>query len=220
MEMSDRDSNLPKAVDGKGGIKGGNKSISTEEILEATELTSRQPPTTYLDTLMHLIKAYAGSGVFGMADAIKNSGMIVGGIATFLIAIIYIHMQHILSNASEFQMVHNNLPKPPGFADTLEMCVINSKSEKLRRLAPFLKACCNTMICMTQLGVCCVYFVFLSSNVKNVLDFHGYVIDIHLMMLIIFIPIWLTSLVGILKYMGTIHRINKIDQSINNPMSD
>lgn len=180
----------------------GDQSSSTDKIHDDVELTSRHPPTTYLDTLMHLIKAYCGSGVFGMADAIKNSGIIVGGLCTILIACIYVHMQHILANASDFQMITHNLAKRPGFADTLEMCVINSKSERLRGTASIMKKCCNIMICMTQLGVCCVFFVFVSSNVKNVLDFHGYVIDIHILMLYLFIPIWLTSLVGILKYMG------------------
>lgn len=178
------------------------ESQSREQLHIDEDLTAKHPPTTYLETLMHLFKAYAGSGVFGMADAIKNGGMLVGGIMTMLIACIYVHMQHILSNASEFQMMAHNLGKRPGFADTLHMCLINSKSEKLRRLASFMRKACNVMICMTQLGVCCVYIVFVSSNVKNVLDFHGYVIDIHILMIYLFIPIWLTALVGILKYMG------------------
>lgn len=197
MELKDVENKTTATVNEK---EAGNQSREQLHIDE--DLTARHPPTTYMDTLMHLFKAYAGSGVFGMADAIKNGGIVVGGIMTMIIACIYVHMQHILADASDFQMAANNLAKRPGFADTLHMCVLNSKNENLRRLAPFMRKACNIMICMTQLGVCCVYIVFVSSNVKNVLDFHGYVIDIHILMLYLFVPIWLTSLVGILKYMG------------------
>lgn len=166
------------------------------------DLTAKHPPTNYLETLTHLFKAYAGAGVFGMADAVKHSGILVGGFLTLLIAVICVHVQHILVNASEYQMQINKLEKRPDYALTLELCFKNSRSEMIRRLAPFMEKSCNFMICLTQLGFCSVYFVFVSSNIKNVLDYHGYVIDIHILMLYLFVPIWLTALVRQLKFMG------------------
>uniref|UniRef100_A0A1B6D6L6 Amino acid transporter transmembrane domain-containing protein n=4 Tax=Clastoptera arizonana TaxID=38151 RepID=A0A1B6D6L6_9HEMI len=54
---------------------------------------------------------------------------------------------------------------------------------------------------ITQLGFCAVYFVFIPSTIKAVLDPYGIIIDIHIHMAIIFIPILLTSLVRNLKFL-------------------
>lgn len=168
------------------------------------EVYDKHPPTSYLETLMHLFKGNVGSGVFGMADAIKNSGIVVGGALILIIACICVHMQHILVNAAEHQQKVHNLYTRPGYAETLELCFSNSKSERIRRLTPFMRKSCNFMICITQLGFCAVYFVFVSSNIKNVLDYHGYVVEIHILMLYVLIPIWLTALIRQLKLMGEI----------------
>ena len=48
------------------------------------------------DTMLHLLKGNIGTGILAMPDAIKNSGLAVGTIGLFLIAIICTAGMHMV----------------------------------------------------------------------------------------------------------------------------
>lgn len=45
---------------------------------------------------MHLLRGNIGAGVFGMGDAFKNGGIILGPFLTVMIGLISVHCQHVL----------------------------------------------------------------------------------------------------------------------------
>ncbi|KAF7275726.1 hypothetical protein GWI33_011330, partial [Rhynchophorus ferrugineus] len=53
-------------------------------------------PTSYVETLMHLLKGNVGSGIFAMGDGIKNAGIILGPIVVLILGVICTHCQHLL----------------------------------------------------------------------------------------------------------------------------
>lgn len=55
----------------------------------------------------------------------------------------------------------------PDFAETVELC-FEYGPPKLRNWSRVMKTLVNIFLCVTQLGFCCVYFVFISSNLKQV----------------------------------------------------
>lgn len=55
----------------------------------------------------------------------------------------------------------------PDFAETVELCFANGPS-RIRSWSKFVKFVVNLLICVTQLGFCCVYFVFISSSLEQV----------------------------------------------------
>jgi proton-coupled amino acid transporter len=167
-----------------------------------TTLNDEHPPTSYIETLMHLFKGNVGTGCYAMADAVKNGGIIVGPVLTLVIAIICVHAQHILIRCADFLRHKVQLEENPDFAEAVEICFANSTSERCRKMAKGMKKTCNIFICVTQLGFCCVYFLFIGKNVKNVLDYYGIVLEIHVLVTIILLPIWLSTLIRKLKYIG------------------
>lgn len=85
------------------------------------DLRESQPPTSYMETMMNLFKVNVGAGCYAMADAIKNGGLIVGPILTVIIAIICVHVQHMLIKCAEKVKVKNRLDWQPDFAGTVEL---------------------------------------------------------------------------------------------------
>jgi solute carrier family 36 (proton-coupled amino acid transporter) len=139
-----------------------------------------------------------------VADAVKNGGLLLAPVLTLFLGIVCVHAQHILLQCSQKMKDRYQLTKKPDYAETVELCFASSSSERWRRLAPAMKAVCNIFICITQLGFCCIYFLFIGTNLKQVLDFYGYELDIHVLVALVLIPIWLSTLITNLKYLGKV----------------
>lgn len=176
-----------------------SRTISNQPILEMEEAA---PPMSNAETMMHLFKGNVGTGCFAMADAIKNCGLILGPILTVIIAIICVHVQHMLIRCAEYIKDKKQLDQRPDYADTIEMSFTSSEDEKWRKWGAPMKRTCNIFICVTQLGFCSVYYLFVGKHVKHVLDFYNLEIDLHLIIAMILVPVLLTSLVRQLKYIG------------------
>lgn len=158
-------------------------------------------PTTYGETLMHLLRGNIGSGLFAMGDAFKNGGLILGFILTLYLGIVCVHNQHILLNCSRKVKNKIGADEDPDFAETVELSFEHG-APRLRSWAPASKVIVNTFICLTQLGFCCVYFVFASSSLKQVLDFYGFEFSAYIHMFMVLLPILLPSLILNLKYLA------------------
>lgn len=167
-----------------------------------TEIHENHPPMTYIETLMHLFKGNVGTGCYAMADAMMNAGLILGPILTIVIAIINVHAQHMLIRCAEFVKAEYNLTKRPDYAETVEMSFAISKSGWCSGMAKGMKNTCNIFICTTQIGFCSVYFLFISKNVLNVIEFYGINIEEPLFITIVLIPIFFMILTRQLKYIG------------------
>lgn len=72
-----------------------------------------------------------------------------------------------------------------------------------RKCAPFIGDLVNTFLLIYQLGTCCVYVVFVASNIKSVVDYYLETpVDVRLCMLIILLPLILINYVRNLKYLA------------------
>lgn len=103
-------------------------------------------------------------------------------------------------NCSRHIQERYKLKESPDYAETVEMCFENGPPQ-LQKYSKFMHRLVNLFLCVTQLGFCCVYFVFVGSNVQQIFDYFGIHLSVHIHMLIFFIPIWLPCLVTNLKYL-------------------
>ena len=54
------------------------------------------------------------------------------------------------------------------YSDVSYTTFVTSSSPSLRKLAPYARIVTDIFLCITQLGFCCVYFVFVSQNIEQV----------------------------------------------------
>lgn len=59
----------------------------------------------------------------------------------------------------------------------------------------------TTFLFITQLGFCCVYFLFVALNVKEVIDHYLIKLDVRIYLMLMLIPMILLNLVRNLKYL-------------------
>lgn len=188
-------------------VKNPSDKSGLEKNVEA-QMDNNDPPTSYIETMMHLFKGNVGTGCFAMADAVRNGGLILGPVLTLFLGIICVHAQHILIRCSAKMKEKFKMTVSPDYAETVELCFLSSNSKKCQRLALTMKTICNVFICVTQLGFCCIYFLFIGTNLKQVLDYYGFDLSVHVLVSLALIPIWLSALITNLKYLGE-HLIEK-----------
>ena len=102
-----------------------------------------------------------------MPDAIKNSGIIVGNIGLVVMGVICIHCMHLLVDNSQ-ELSRRTGASYLSYSDVSYTCFLTSSSSTLRKLAPMARVVTDVFLCITQLGFCCVYFVFVSQNIEQV----------------------------------------------------
>ncbi|XP_065090451.1 proton-coupled amino acid transporter-like protein CG1139 [Ochlerotatus camptorhynchus] len=158
--------------------------------------------TNYLETMTHLLKGNIGTGCYAMGDAFKNGGLLLAGALTLFIGFVCVHCQHVLLNcAKKVHMEQQNKGRPPDFAETVGLS-FQKGPPRFRWLSKPMKLAVNIFICVTQLGFCCIYFVFISSNFKQIFDRYDMVLDVHYHMALLLIPIIMTSIITKLKFLS------------------
>ena len=153
------------------------------------------------DTIIHMLKGNIGTGILAMPDAIKNSGLLVGNIGLVVMATICIHCMHILVNTSQELCRRTSRPFLT-YSDVAEQCFATSSSSRLRGLSSIARTVVDVFLCITQLGFCCVYFVFISQNLQQIFNHYYGEINYHIYMAIILVPMLLLASIRNLKYLS------------------
>ncbi|KAI5607992.1 proton-coupled amino acid transporter 1, partial [Silurus asotus] len=123
--------------------------------------------TSFIPTLIHLLKGNIGTGLLGLPLAVKNAGLLMGPLSLLVMGIVAVHCMQVLVKCSHH--LSAKLGKPfLSYGDAVEYGMENVSC--LRRHSIWGRRVVNVFLIITQLGFCCVYFVFLSDNVKQVIE--------------------------------------------------
>lgn len=68
-------------------------------------------------------------------------------------------------------------------------------------LITFRRRTINLFLCITQLGFCCVYFVFVAVNLQEVVAHYFVKLDIRMYLLLLLIPMIMLNFLKNLKYL-------------------
>nr|XP_029715229.1 proton-coupled amino acid transporter-like protein pathetic isoform X2 [Aedes albopictus] len=166
-------------------------------------------PTSDVDTLVHLLKGSLGSGILAMPLAFLHAGLWFGLGATLAIGAICTYCIHILVKCSHILCRRAQIPSL-GFADVAETAFLAGPEglKKYSRLARFI---INLFLVLDLMGCCCIYIVFVATNVKQVVDYYTHShYDVRYYILLSLIPLILINLIRKLKYLTPFSMIANI----------
>ncbi|KAG8232777.1 hypothetical protein J437_LFUL013257 [Ladona fulva] len=161
---------------------------------------SVEHPTTNMETLFHLLKGSLGTGILAMPNAFYHAGWAIGIAGTVLIGIICTYCVHILVK-SQYELCRKRRIGSLNYPETAEEAMKVGPS-LFKKCAPYAGHIVNAFLLVYQLGTCCVYIVFVSSNVKDVVDYYASKLDVRIYMLILLIPFILINCVRNLKLLA------------------
>lgn len=106
---------------------------------------------------------------------------------------------------------NNEEVEDPDFAETVEMCFRNGPPI-LRPWSRFMKFLVNFFICLTQIGFCCIYIVFITNNFEQLWNIYipGYKFDFIVKFVIVMMPIMAIAMITNLKYLAPLSTIANI----------
>ncbi|XP_047530703.1 proton-coupled amino acid transporter-like protein pathetic isoform X2 [Vanessa atalanta] len=143
-------------------------------------------PTSNFDTLIHLLKGNIGTGILAMPDAFKNAGLFIGVVGTLFMGVICTHCMHILVACSRELCIRNQRPAM-SFAEVVEDAFAMGPVS-LRPYAKKIRNVVNIFLVMTQLGFCCVYFLFVATNLEDTMRFFGIKLSVHRYLAMLYVP--------------------------------
>jgi proton-coupled amino acid transporter len=120
------------------------------------------------EAFMHIVKGLIGTGILGLPLAFSRAGILLSPIFLLLIAILCTWTAYIMvvsSNTLCRRWNHKSLD----YAET----VYYSAAPHFPQGARQLKILTNIFLTITQFGFCCVYVVFLSDHIVQVLKASG-----------------------------------------------
>ncbi|XP_068150509.1 proton-coupled amino acid transporter 1 isoform X1 [Drosophila tropicalis] len=184
--------------------QGGDAGKSTYNPSNHREL---EHPTSNFDTLVHLLKGNIGTGILAMPHAFKNAGLYVGLVGTLIMGAICTHCMHMLVKSSH--ELCRRLQLPALDFSGVAFCSFDTGPLGLRRYSHLARRIVTIFLFITQIGFCCVYFLFVALNIKDVMD-HYYVMNKYIYLLIMLVPMVLLNLVRNLKYLTPVSLIASV----------
>ncbi|KAJ8959323.1 hypothetical protein NQ318_022009, partial [Aromia moschata] len=158
-------------------------------------------PTTNAETLIHLLKGCLGTGILAMPEAFKYSGMANGIVSTFLIGALCTYCLHVLVR-SQYVLCKRLKMALLTYPESMKIaCEVGPSC--LRRFAPYAPGITNFFLIFYQLGICCVYIVFVGVNIKDVADQYTTTkLSVTIYILSVFIPFVLIMCIRNLKLLA------------------
>uniref|UniRef100_A0A1B0D729 Amino acid transporter transmembrane domain-containing protein n=1 Tax=Phlebotomus papatasi TaxID=29031 RepID=A0A1B0D729_PHLPP len=144
-------------------------------------------PTTNIETLIHILKGSLGTGILAMPEAFANSGYVSGFINTLIIGALCTYCLHILVRTQYIICKRNRLPILT-FPASMQIA-LEQGPKSLRPYARASALIVDTFLIIYQLGICCVYIVFVATNIKQLVDYYWMELDVKIHMLIILMPL-------------------------------
>ncbi|XP_043982126.1 proton-coupled amino acid transporter 1 isoform X2 [Gambusia affinis] len=123
--------------------------------------------TSFCQTLIHLLKGNIGTGLLGLPLAVKNAGLVLGPVSLLVMGIIAVHCMKLLVKCSHHLSAKMNQPSMT-YGEVMQYGMENVSW--LRSRSRWGSRTVNLFLIITQIGFCCVYFVFLSDNIKQVVE--------------------------------------------------
>jgi proton-coupled amino acid transporter len=145
-----------------------------------------------------------------MPYAFKNAGIILGSICLWLVALICIHCMHILVNCYKHTLENykhkdddKKLAEKVGYDDVV-FIGIKDNFKPDSKIPKYLKRIVSFLIILNTLGGCCLYMVFITRNLKEVINFYepNNKMNIRLLMAIISVPLALFCFIKNLKILA------------------
>ncbi|XP_023933886.2 proton-coupled amino acid transporter-like protein CG1139 [Bicyclus anynana] len=184
------------------------KGEDEETSFDPHEHRKVEKPTSYADTMIHLLKGSIGAGVLAMPEAVRRVGIILGIFGVALIGSFATYCIQLLI-AAQYELCKRHRRGYIQYPESM-MLAIKDGPPCLRFSAKAHYYFVEAILVLWQLGICTIYCVFVAENIKQVFDFYGKELPLRYHICFLLIPLTLMGLVKDLKLLTPFSSISNI----------
>lgn len=122
--------------------------------------------TNYVQSLMHMVKGNLGTGILAMPASFAHAGLVNSIIGLPILCLIATYCVHILIKSSQ-QLENKSIGSNFKYASLAEHS-FKTGPNWLRSFSNPMCFLVDGTLLVAQIGVCCVYLVFVVDNIKSV----------------------------------------------------
>ncbi|XP_039764137.1 proton-coupled amino acid transporter-like protein CG1139 [Pararge aegeria] len=167
-----------------------------------------EKPTSYSDTMIHLLKGSIGAGVLAMSDAVSRVGILLGIIGVALIGSFATYCIQLLI-AAQYELCKRHRRGYIQYPESM-LLALQDGPPCLRFSAKAYYYFVETTLVLWQIGICTIYCVFVSENIKQVCDYYGQEISLRWHICFLLIPLTAMGLVKDLKLLTPFSSISNV----------
>ncbi|XP_063701113.1 proton-coupled amino acid transporter-like protein CG1139 [Culicoides brevitarsis] len=164
------------------------------------EHRSTENTSSTFGALAHMVKSMLGAGLFAMPLAIKHCGLVLGTILALLITFLCGHGMHLIVKVSRIMCERTKQPMM-NFEQTVLTAFETSSTEKIQKMAKWMKLFVNIALIGCYYGICCVYIDIMASSLKQELDEYLGDLNVRWYILMCALPLSVIGQTRALKYL-------------------
>ncbi|XP_071446332.1 proton-coupled amino acid transporter-like protein acs [Hetaerina americana] len=187
-------------VGGGGDPPPGGRRPGDEDTYDPHAHRKLDHPTNNAETLIHMLKGSLGTGILAMPEAFHNAGYGLGICGTIFIGTLCTYCLHILIRSQYILCTKLRVPVL-NYPDTM-VAAIEIGPKWLRKFKGASRHIINAFLIVYQLGICCVYVVFVATNIKQIVDEYWRALDVRVYMLMLLPPLILLNYIPNLKVLA------------------
>lgn len=136
---------------------------------------------------MHILKGALGTGILAMPQAFFMAGYASGFVSTLLIGALATYCLHLLVQM-QYELCKRHRVSIITYPVSFKMA-LQEGPKPLRMFSPCAVPLVDGFMILYQLGICCVYIVFVAANMKKLVDVYIVELDIKIHMVILLLPL-------------------------------
>jgi len=127
--------------------------------------------TSYTQCLTHMIKGNLGAGILAMPASFAHTGLVGAVLGLPLLCLISAYCVHLLINSAEkieTKSKGQKLSQEKVNYSKLARSAFELGPNGIQNLGELVSRSVDTCLLVTQIGVCCVYIIFVVDNITSV----------------------------------------------------
>lgn len=126
--------------------------------------------TNFLQGLMHMVKGNLGTGILAMPASFAHTGLVSALLGLPMLCIIATYCVHLLIRSTALlESTHISDPKPESMSyASLAKGSFRRGPRWMKAASTFMSHAVDGILLISQVGVCCVYLVFVVENLNAV----------------------------------------------------
>lgn len=122
--------------------------------------------TNFMQAMMHMIKGNLGTGILAMPASFQHCGLIYGCVGLPLLCLVAAYCVHLLVRSS--QHLENKMKWVNLEYAELAKGSFQTGPSWIRPFSGIMCKLVDAVLILCQMGICCVYLVFIVDNVTSV----------------------------------------------------